>query len=53
MSDLRVYLPSPRLWKARCAYSRASGRCWREAVVEVWMLDLAGSCWLDLVQTSS
>jgi hypothetical protein len=28
MSDLRVYLPSPRLWKARCAHSRASGRCW-------------------------
>lgn len=33
MSDLRVYLPSPRLWKARCAYSRASGRFWCKAVI--------------------
>ena len=31
----------------------ANGRFWREAVVEVWMLDLASSRWLDLVQTSS
>src|ERR1700676_4669027 len=27
-------------------------RFWRKAVVEVWMLDLASSRWLDLVQTS-
>jgi hypothetical protein len=31
---------------------RLYDRFWqRKAVVEVWMLDLAGSRWLDLVQT--
>jgi len=30
-----------------------SDRYWREAVVEVWILDLASSRWLDLVQASS
>jgi hypothetical protein len=36
-------------WKVSVAWS-ADDRLWREAVVEVWMLDLAGPCWLDLVQ---
>jgi hypothetical protein len=29
-----------------------NGGLWRKAVVEVWMLDLASSRWLDLAQTS-
>jgi hypothetical protein len=35
------------------SYQSSNDRCWRKAVIEVWMLDLAGSRWLDLVQTSS
>jgi hypothetical protein len=30
-----------------------NGRFWRKAVIEVSMLDLASSRWLDLAQTSS
>jgi hypothetical protein len=31
----------------------ANPTLWRKAVVEVWMLDLAGFRWLELAQTSS
>jgi hypothetical protein len=38
-----AHLQNERLW---------NGSCWREAVVEVWMLEPVSSRWLDLARLS-
>ena len=48
-----TWLSASRFLLPRSGLERSDFVQWRKAVVEVWMLDLAGSRWLDLVQTSS